>query len=86
MTIYKNGLCYFVKAAPAPMRPGKEPSSAGYEVYQSAGAWYCDIEEYYDYDLERLPIVAETKHDISTIIKNGIIAAVTEAVSGEETT
>lgn len=89
MKIYKNPFVsresYFVKTGKA--RTGKAEASAskGYSVELIDGKWELREAVYYDFSLrDELPIVAENKVSIQSVIEKAILNAVLDLVKGGE--
>lgn len=87
MKIYKNQFVsresYFVKTGKA--RTGKAEASAskGYSVELIDGKWELREAVYYDFSLrDELPIVAENKVSIQSVIEKAILNAVLDLVKG----
>ena len=87
MKIYKNPFVsresYFVKTGKA--RTGKAEASAskGYSVELIDGKWELREAVYYDFSLrDELPIVAENKVSIQSVIEKAILNAVLDLVKG----
>lgn len=87
MKIYKNPFVsresYFVKTGKA--RTGKAEASAskGYSVELIDGKWEVRDSVYYDFSLrDELPLVAENKVSIQSVIEKAILNAVLDLVKG----
>lgn len=85
MKIYKNPFVlresYFVKTGKA--RTGKMEASAskGYSVDFIDGKWVVSNATYYDFSLRKeIPVVAENKVSIKSVIEMAILNAVLDAV------
>lgn len=85
MKIYKNPFvsrpCYFVKTGVARSAKMEASKSTGYQVQFWDGKWEVTKAEYYDYSLKNeMPVVAETKTSIKSVIDRAVLDAVLDAV------
>lgn len=85
MKIYKNPFvsreCYFVKIGKAHSYKMEAPKSKGYVVEFINGKWEVREGCYYDASLRNeMPIVAENKVSIKTVIERAILNAVLDSV------
>lgn len=87
MKIYRNPYMsktnYFVKTGKA--RTGKAEASAskGYSVELIDGKWEVREAFYYDCTLRDLPVVAESKTSIQSVIEQAILTAILDLVQME---
>lgn len=91
MKIYKNPFVsrasYFIKTGVA--RTGKCEASAskGYSIEFIDGKWTVKEASYYDFSLKNeMPIVAENKVSIKSVVEKAILTAVLDSVGNEKTT
>lgn len=89
MKIYKNPFvsreCYFVKTGKAYTHKMEATASKGYQVQFWDGKWKVTEAIYYDFSLrDELPIVAENKVSIQSVIENAILNAVLDLVHPTE--
>lgn len=87
MKIYKNPFVsresYFVKTGVQPTRRAEASASKGYIVEFVDGKWRVRTGSYYDCSLRNeLPVVAENRISIKSIIEKAVLNAVLEAVGG----
>lgn len=85
MKVYKNPFvsneCYFVKTGKAYTHKREATASKGYEVKFWNGKWEVREAQYYDFSLRNeLPIVAENKVSIQSIIEMAVLNAVLDLV------
>lgn len=85
MKIYKNPFvsneCYFVKTGKARTGKMEATASKGYEVQFWKGKWEVREAQYYDFSLRNeLPIVAENKVSIQSVIERAILDSVLDLV------
>ena len=85
MKIYKNPFvsreCYFVKTGKARTGKMEATASKGYQVQFWNGKWEVKEAEYYDFSLRgEMPIVAENKVSIQSVIERAILNAVLDLV------
>ena len=86
MKIYKNPFVsresYFVKTGKAHSRKMEASKSKGYIVEFIGGKWEVREGCYYDFDLKNeLPVIAENKTSIKTIVDRAIINAVLDLIA-----
>lgn len=86
MKIYRNPYvsreCYFVRTGPARSHKGEASKSQGYEVTFWDGKWIVGKAQYYDYSLrDELPVIAENKVSIQSVVDNAILLAVLDLVN-----
>ena len=89
MKIYKNPFVsresYFVKTGKARTGTAEASASKGYSVEFIDGKWEVREAVYYDFSLrDELPIVAENKVSIQSVIEKAILNAVLDLVKGGE--
>lgn len=89
MKIYKNPFVsresYFVKTGKARTGEAEATASKGYSVEFIDGKWEVREAVYYDFSLrDELPIVAENKVSIKSVIEKAILNAVLDLVKGGE--
>ena len=85
MKIYKNPFvsreCYFVKTGKAYTHKMEATASKGYQVQFWDGKWEVKEAQYYDFSLrDEMPIVAENRVSIQTVIERAILNAVLDLV------
>ena len=85
MKIYKNPFvsrdCYFVKTGKAYTHKMEATASKGYQVQFWDGKWEVKEAQYYDFSLRNeMPIVAENKISIQSVIERAILNAVLDLV------
>ena len=85
MKIYKNPFVsresYFVKTGTASTRKMEASASKGYSVEFINGKWEVRKAEYYDFSLRNeLPVIAENKVSIQSVIERAILNAVLDLV------
>lgn len=85
MKIYKNPFvsneCYFVKTGKAKTGKMEATASKGYAVQFWNGKWEVREAQYYDFSLRNeLPIIAENKIPIQSVIEKAILNAVLDLV------
>ena len=87
MKIYKNPFVsresYFVKTGKAFSCKNEASKSKGYAIEFIDGKWQVREAQCYDFSLRaEMPIVAENKVSIQSVIENAILKAVLESVKG----
>ena len=85
MKIYKNPFvsrdCYFVKTGKANTHKMEAKENKGYQVQFWDGKWEVKEAQYYDFSLRNeMPIVAENKISIQSVIERAILNAVLDLV------
>ena len=91
MKIYKNPFVsresYFVKTGTARTGKAEASKSSGYAIDFINGKWEVRKTAYYDISLRNdLPVIAENKVSINSIIKRAILDAVLDCVGCERRT
>ena len=86
MKIYKNPFvsreCYFIKTGAARTGKMEATASKGYQVQFWDGKWEVKEAQYYDFSLrDELPIVAENRVSIQSVIERAILNAVLDLVA-----
>ena len=86
MKVYKNPFVsresYFVKTGKAHSYKMEASKSKGYSVELIGGKWEVREGCYYDFDLKNeLPVIAENKTSIKTIVDRAIINAVLDLIA-----
>lgn len=89
MKIYKNPFvsreCYFVKTGKSYTRKREATASKGYQVQFWDGKWEVKEAQYYDFSLrDEMPIAAENRVSIQSVIENAILNAVLDLVHPTE--
>ena len=89
MKIYKNPFvsreCYFVKTGKAFSYKNEGSKSKGYAIDFIDGKWEVREANYYDSSLrDEMPIVAENRVSIQSVIENAILNAVLDLVHPTE--
>lgn len=89
MKIYKNPFvsreCYFVKTGKAYSGKMEATKSEGYQVQFWDGKWEVKKVQYYDFSLrDELPIIAENRVSIQSVIEKAILNAVLELVQAQK--
>lgn len=85
MKVYKNPWVsrksYFVKTGKGFSHKNEASKSKGYIVERDTASdkWVVRKGEFYDSDLKEIPLVAENRISIQSVIDNAIIEAVLEA-------
>ena len=87
MKIYKNPFVsresYFVKTGKAYSYKNEASKSKGYVIEFINGKWEVREAQYYDFSLrDEMPIVAENRTSIQSVIERAILNAVLESVKG----
>ena len=85
MKIYKNPFvsreCYFVKTGKARTHKMESSASKGYSIDFLDGKWVVSEATYYDFSLRKeLPVIAENKVSIKSVIERAILDAVLDLV------
>ena len=80
MKIYKNpwvsGESYFIKTGPVKTGKYEAAKIAGYIVEFWNGRWIVRKAQFYNRDIAEMPIVAENKKSIASVIDKAILDAV----------
>lgn len=88
MKIYKNPFVsrdsYFVKTGKAFTRKNEATASTGYQVQFWDGKWEVKKAQYYDCTLREMPIIAENRVSIQSVVDNAILKAVLDLVHPTE--
>ena len=89
MKIYKNPFvsreCYFIKTGKARTGKAEATASEGYCVQFWDGKWKVGKAQYYDFSLrDEMPIVAENRTSIQSVIEKAILNAVLDLVHPNE--
>lgn len=89
MKVYKNPFvsreCYFVKTGKASTGKAEATASKGYQVQYWNGKWEVKEVRYYDFSLrDEMPIIAENRVSIQSVIENAVRNAVLDLVKGGE--
>ena len=89
MKIYKNPFVsresYFVKTGKAYTHKREATASKGYQVQFWDGKWEVKEAQYYDFSLrDEMPIVAENKVSIQSVVEKAILNAVLDLVHPTE--
>lgn len=87
MKIYKNPFVsresYFVKIGKGSSYKNEASKSKGYVIEFINGKWEVREAQYYDFSLrDEMPIVAENRTSIQSVIEKAILNAVLESVKG----
>ena len=89
MKIYKNPFVsresYFVKTGKAYSHRNEATKSKGYAIEFVDGKWQVREATYYDFSLrDEMPVIAENKVSIQSVIENAILNAVLDLVGSAE--
>lgn len=88
MKIHKNPWvsreCYFVKTGKASSAKMEASKSNGYVIEFWDGKWEVRQSQFYDCTLREMPVVAENRLSIQSIIKRAILNAVLDLVYATE--
>lgn len=87
MTIYKNPWVsresYFVKTGAARSAKMEASKSKGFIVEFINGKWHVIEGQFYNQSLREMPIVAENRTSINSVIERAVLNAVLDSVNEE---